>query len=140
MPFLLVLFALLSTTPPRITPPAKAILTVDVHNVQLRKGIVFVAIFRPGKDFPEGEPLEGKKVAATSGSVKTVFSVEPGDYAVAVYHDENSNGKMDKRMFGIPKEPYGFSNDFRPTLSAPKFRDCQFKVGSDGKTIRVKLN
>lgn len=139
MPFLLVLFALLSTNPDPITPPAKVHLTIDVHNVQLRKGIVFVAVFTPGKAFPEGEPMEGKRVDATSGSVKTVFSVEPGEYAVAVYHDENGNGKMDKRMFGIPKEPYGFSNDFRPTMSAPKFKDCQFKVGSEGKTISVKL-
>ena len=67
------------------------------------------------------------------------FSVEPGDYAIAVYHDQNGNGKMDKRMFGIPKEPYGFSNNIKPVMSAPKFSECRFTVGDSGKAISIKL-
>ena len=31
-------------------------------------------------------------------------------YAVAIYHDENSNKKFDT-FFSIPKEYYGFSNN-----------------------------
>ncbi len=129
----------LSTLVPVATPP-KTSLTIEVHNVRALKGAVYVALFRPGKDFPEGSPVEGKKVDATHERVHTSFSVEPGEYAIAVYHDENGNGKMDKRMFGIPKEPYGFSNNFRPKLSAPKFSDCEFSVGDAGKTIRIQLN
>ena len=53
------------------------------------------------------------------GNLQTSFNLEPGDYAVAIYHDENGNGQLDKRLFGIPKEPYGFSNNYRPRLSAP---------------------
>jgi uncharacterized protein (DUF2141 family) len=122
------------------TPPAKTSLTIEVHNVRSLKGAVYVAIYKPGKDFPEGKPMEGKKVDATHERVHTTFSVEPGEYAIAVFHDENGNGKMDTRMFGIPKEPYGFSNNFRPKLSAPKFSDCEFSVGDGDKTIRIKLN
>jgi uncharacterized protein (DUF2141 family) len=34
-------------------------------------------------------------------SAQTVFDNLPaGVYAVAVYHDENSNGKLDRGMFG----------------------------------------
>ena len=62
-----------------------------------------------------------------------------GDYAIAVYHDQNGNGKMDKRMFGIPKEPYGFSNNIKPVMSAPKFSECRFTVGDSGKVISIKL-
>ena len=100
------------------------------------KGSVFVALFRPGKDFPEGKPIEGKRVDATQERVHATFSVEPGEYAIAVFHDENGNGKMDKHLFGIPKEPYGFSNNFRPRFSAPSFSDCEFNVGDGSKMIR----
>jgi uncharacterized protein (DUF2141 family) len=31
-----------------------------------------------------------------------INDVPHGDYGVAVFHDENSNGKMDKNVFGIP--------------------------------------
>ena len=140
MLYLLSLFALLLSRPAPAAPPAKTSLTIEVHNVRTLNGAVYVALFRPGKDFPEGKPIEGKKVDATSERVHTSFTVEPGEYAIAVYHDENGNGKMDKRMFGIPKEPYGFSNDFRPKLSAPKFSDCEFSVGDGGKTVRIQLN
>ncbi len=75
-----------------------------------------------------------------SGESATVtFPVEPGDYAVAIYHDVNGNGKMDKNMLGIPKEPYGFSTNFKPKISAPKFTDCQITVGETAKTISIKL-
>lgn len=123
-----------------IESPKKANLQVEIHNVRTLKGDVYVALFNAKNAFPEGKPLEGKKLEVTDKSVHTTFSVEPGDYAVAVYHDENGNGKMDKRMFGIPKEPYGFSNNFRPTMSAPKFSDCSFSVGNSGKSVSIKLN
>lgn len=137
---LLSFISLLSSVPFPTTKPAKVGLTVDIQNVRKKQGAVYIALFEPGKTFPEGKPMEGKKIDANNNSLKATFTVEPGEYAIAVYHDENSNGKMDKRIFGIPKEPYGFSNDFRPTMSAPTFSDCQFKVGDGGKAISIKLN
>lgn len=140
MLYLLSLFALSLSRPALMAPPAKTSLTIEIQNVRTLNGAVYIALFKPGKDFPEGKPIEGKKVDATNERVRTSFTVEPGEYAIAVYHDENGNGKMDKRVFGIPKEPYGFSNNFRPKLSAPKFSDCEFSVGDGGKTVRIQLN
>ncbi len=99
-----------------------------------------MALFKPGREFPDGKPMEGKKIDASASSLQITFSVESGNYALALFHDMNSNGKMDKNMLGIPKEPYGFSNDFRPKFSVPKFSDCQFSVGEGGKTVRVDLD
>ncbi|WP_080238961.1 DUF2141 domain-containing protein [Spirosoma rigui] len=139
MLILLSLLNLFLSPPTPSTPNGKTNLRVDIQNVRVVKGTVYIALFTPGKDFPEGKPLEGKKLYVGSKSLHTTFSVEPGDYAIAVYHDENDNGKMDTRMFGIPKEPYGFSNNFKPVMSAPKFSDCQFSVGDGGKSISIKL-
>jgi uncharacterized protein (DUF2141 family) len=139
MLILLSLLNLFLSAPNNPASAGKTNLRVDIQNVRVVKGTVYIALFTPGKDFPEGKPLEGKKVYVGAKSLHTTFSVEPGDYAIAVYHDENDNGKMDTRMFGIPKEPYGFSNNFKPVMSAPKFSDCQFSVGDSGKTISIKL-
>ncbi|MFD2936956.1 DUF2141 domain-containing protein [Spirosoma flavum] len=140
MLYLLSILSLFSSNPTPTVSPNKSSLTIEVQNVRAMKGTVYVALFGPGKDFPEGKPVDGKKVDADNAQVRVTFSVEPGEYAIAIYHDENSNGKMDMRLFGIPKEPYGFSNNFRPKLSAPKFSDCQFSVDNGGKTIHIKLN
>ncbi|GAB4037553.1 DUF2141 domain-containing protein [Spirosoma gilvum] len=138
--FLLPLVGLFLTNPISASSLSKTNLTIEVHNVQTLNGSVFIALFAAGKEFPSGKPIEGEKVAAASHSVQASFSVEPGEYAIAVFHDENGNGQLDKRIFGIPKEPYGFSNNFRPKMSAPKFTDCRFTVGTSSKTIRIKLD
>lgn len=136
---LLVILSLFRSGGGPAADPQKASLTVEVHNVLTREGAVYIALFKPGQEFPSGKPTDGKKVEATGNNVKATFSVEPGVYAIAVFHDENNNGKMDKRIFGIPKEPYGFSNNFRPKMSAPKFSDCQFSVGNGGKTVSIDV-
>lgn len=138
--FLLSTLSLFSLHSLRSEDPAKTNLRVDVQNVRSSKGAVYIALFHSAKDFPMGKPIEGKKISAAGPSAQATFSVEPGDYAIAVYHDENGNGQMDKRVFGIPKEPYGFSNNFKPVMSAPKFNDCKFSVGAGGKAISIKLN
>ena len=140
MLYLLSVFSLFLSGPTPENSIKKASLTVEIQNVRKLTGAVYIALFKPGKDFPSGKAIDGKKIDAAHNSVQTTFSVEPGEYAIAVYHDQNGNGKMDTRMFGIPKEPYGFSNDFRPMLSAPKFSDCEFSVGDAGKVMQIKLN
>lgn len=118
----------------------KASLKVEVQNIRVLKGAIYITLYRPGKDFPGGNSIDDKKITVGGKSVQALFSVEPGDYAIAVYHDQNGNGKMDTRLFGIPKEPYGFSNNVRPVMSAPKFSACKFNVGDGGRAISIALN
>lgn len=40
------------------------------------------------------------------GEVCGFDQVPAGDYGIAVYHDENSNGKLDRNFVGIPKEAW----------------------------------
>lgn len=121
------------------TTPEKASLKVDIQNIRTHTGMIHVGLYRACANFPSCQPVELKIVDAKATSIQTAFIVEPGDYAIAVYHDANNNGEMDKRVFGIPKEPYGFSNNYRPLMSAPKFSDCKFSVGNEGKIISIKL-
>ncbi|KAA9339908.1 DUF2141 domain-containing protein [Hymenobacter busanensis] len=75
------------------------------------------------------------------GQSKLVLPVnlEPGEWAVAITQDVNNNDKLDKNMVGIPTEPYGFSNNFRPRLAAPDFDDCKFTVEGPGKVVTINL-
>jgi len=62
-----------------------------------------------------------------------------GTYAIAFYQDMNDNGKIDKNVLGIPKEPYAFSNDIRPKLKAPSFDECKFVYSKKEHSITVKM-
>jgi uncharacterized protein (DUF2141 family) len=119
--------------------PKKTTLTVTIQNVQAKTGTVRIAVMKACKKFPDCKPDDTVIIDAKNALIQKAFSVEPGEYAVAVYHDRNANGELDKRIFGIPKEPYGFSNNFRPRLSAPTFNDCKIVVGSGGKSISITV-
>ena len=61
-----------------------------------------------------------------------------GQYAVSCYHDLNGNGVLDKNWFGIPSEPYGFSNDARPSFRAPTWEESRFYWnGADVVNIKI---
>ncbi|MEO5910876.1 MAG: DUF2141 domain-containing protein, partial [Pelobium sp.] len=68
----------------------------------------------------------------------TIKDLKKGDYAVALYHDLNSDKICNLSFLGIPKEMYGFSNNVKPKLSAPAFSDCKFSVNSNS-TISINL-
>lgn len=64
---------------------------------------------------------------------------QPGDYAVGVYHDRNSNQEFDKNFLRIPKERFGTSGNPEFGLSAPDYHECAIPVGSDGVDITIEL-
>lgn len=134
--FLLTLSSLFSFHP----PIKKAALTVEAANIRDVKGQVQFGLFASATGFPDkAKPVQAKTVKVSGQTVQAVFDVEPGTYALAIYQDVNGNGKIDKKMFGVPTEPYGFSNNIRPKLSAPSFDDCKVTVGESGKTITIQL-
>ena len=136
MLFFLVLFTVLMPT--ERLPVRKVAFTVEVHDIHQLSGRMYIGIFKPTNVFPQGPPLTKQSVAVDAHTVHVTFELEPGEYAVALYQDVNSNGHIDKRMFGLPKEPYGFSNNIRPHLATPKFDECKVLVREDAKTM-IKL-
>ena len=118
----------------------KSDLKITVTNIKSLKGNIEIGIFNNAKSFPE----KGKEYRTYSKSVtkdSTVFILQDlikGDYAIAIYHDINSDKKCNLNFMGIPIEPYGFSNNFKPRLSKPSFNNCKIKVDKDS-AIMIKL-
>ncbi|MCG6939319.1 MAG: MipA/OmpV family protein [Gammaproteobacteria bacterium] len=56
-----------------------------------------------------------------------IEDVEAGEYALLVYFDENGNDAIDKNFIGIPKEPLGFSNRYRPK-GPPVYQRAAFQL------------
>jgi len=59
-----------------------------------------------------------------------IDNVTPGEYALLVYFDENENGRIDKNFIGIPNEPLGFSNNYRPK-GPPVYKQAAFQLKKD---------
>jgi uncharacterized protein (DUF2141 family) len=76
--------------------------------------------------------------AALTGGV--VFNnLEAGRYAIILFHDENGNGRLDKNFWGVPTEPYGFSNDAGGFLGPPKFDDAAIMLDGNDKAVVTTL-
>jgi len=68
-----------------------------------------------------------------------IENVPYGEYAVSVFHDENSNGVMDTGFMRIPKEPIGFSNNSKPSFGPPKWNAAKLTIKSPRVEIPVKM-
>jgi uncharacterized protein (DUF2141 family) len=121
-------------------PAWAADLTVEISGVTADKGMVYVALYDHEEDFPaSGKQKVGKVVAPTGKQVSVVFKdLPPGSYAAAVFQDFNGNGKLDKNAFGVPKEPYGFSNGARGHAGPPTFAKAAVRV-DENATMAITL-
>ena len=112
-------------------------LVIDVTNVQVGKGSVFVSIFKNEETFFK-KPFADRSVKADSSIERFSFELPDGEYAISIYQDVNDNKKLDLGIFNIPKEPVGFGNNFRPKFSAPKYKDCAMIIDKS-KEIQIEI-
>jgi uncharacterized protein (DUF2141 family) len=125
--------------------PAPAVATetvkVIITNLASTRSVVRINFY----DAPEKFLKEGQHalhlVVKPEGKTELTLPVElvPGEWAVALTQDLNGNEKMDKNFLGIPTEPYAFSNNIRPRVSAPTFQECKFRVSGPGKVVSIAL-
>jgi uncharacterized protein (DUF2141 family) len=96
-------------------------------------GVVGVLLFTSPAGWPEDVTKsfehEASRIADGEQKATVVFNdIPPGDYGVAALHDENGNMKLDKNMFGWPKEGFGFANNPHIGLGAPGFQQALLHV------------
>jgi len=85
-----------------------------------------VLLFDSAENFEEfNAPIKAKRFPADGRKTLQIPNVQAGEYALLVYHDENNNKQLDRNFIGIPTEPIGFSNEYRPRGS-PTFRNARF--------------
>ena len=92
--------------------------------------------------FPGGTPLgETASTVDERGHLVCQFAdLKPGRYAVAAIADVNGNRALDTTSFGQPLEPWGVSNNVRPTFRAPTFDESALLVtGASVRHTRVVL-
>jgi len=116
----------------------QATVIVKVTGLRSETGQVKIAVFNSSEKWLGEQPVYSSTINVDSQSVTwKIYDVPYGDYGIAVFHDENKNGKMDKNFVGIPLEPYGFSNNVRVTLGPPTLEKSKFVV--KGPTTEVSI-
>lgn len=132
----LVLFGALS-----MAPATAADLRVNVAGVLGSTGTIRIALFNASDCFPSTEAAAAlSELSAYEGNVTSVFKgLQPGQYAVALYHDEHGNKKLGTGFLGVPAEGHGVSRNASAPFGPPDFTRAAIDVFGDITEITIEL-
>ncbi|KQY88078.1 MULTISPECIES: DUF2141 domain-containing protein [unclassified Brevundimonas] len=104
-----------------------------------RTGSVMVALYDSEAAY-NGGPAVARLAVPADGPVVARFDHLPaGDYAVKAFHDVNGDGRMNANPFGIPIEPYAFSNNAVGNMGPARWAAARFPVsGQTAQTISIR--
>ena|ERR1700761_6851359 len=127
---------------PQSHAPRPNTIRVGISRLRSNTGRVVCALYSSPDGFPKksGRAISQTNTAISDNKAVCEFSgIAPGTYAVSVFHDENSNGKLDTNFMGIPREGVGASNGARGHLGPPKFEDAAFQFSGEHLELNVTI-
>ncbi len=137
----ILLFLALTDAPTPSAPPSTTV-ALRLDGFRSGEGQVLIAVYRGGEGFP-GEPTRAwRRIVTTisAGQARVdLRDVPPGDYAVAVVHDEDSDNALDTNWLGMPREGIGTSNNAKGRMGPPKYRDARFEVTAAGAVQNIRM-
>ena len=121
---------------PAGAPDGGASLKLSFEGIKAPTGQVLAAVSEgeaayagrgtPAQTLPLALAVRGGRATATLTGLK------PGRYAVRAFHDVNGDGKMSTNPFGMPTEPFAFSNNAKGVMGPASWADAGFEVGPGG--------
>lgn len=114
---------------------------IDVSGLRNAKGALQACLTRNPARFPDckSDPAALRAEAPASTHHLKIDHVPPGRYAIAVFHDQNSNRNLDK-FAGIPKEGFAFSRNPSIKFRAPRFEEVAMDLTPGANLARLKMH
>ena len=112
------------------------------------KGLALIGIYDKEENFgkakvnqelKEEKVLTGAVTKITNNRAQIKFNIPFGSYAISGFQDFDGNGIMSGNFLGIPKEPFGFSNNARGKFGPPKWKDAVFIFNTPNQEVILKL-
>jgi len=130
----------LLTSKPNKSNKSIAIITVEIKGFNNNNGKVRIGLYNSEKNYDSGKTFRARALKINDKTVECNFDNIPyGNYAIKFYHDENNNDKLDKNMFGMPKEEYGFSNNATGSFGPASYEDATFEVKKSTVIVKMEI-
>jgi uncharacterized protein (DUF2141 family) len=116
-------------------------LTVRFQGIETPSGQIMLAMFdNAAAHDAGGAPVRVAAVPATSATAVLQFEgLAPGDYGIKVFHDLDGDGTIDSNPFGVPLEPFAFSNDAQAEAGPAMWAVTRFPVSAGANTITITI-
>lgn len=117
-------------------------LNVTFEGVKTRTGAVMLSLSASPEAYDGKAPGAGQAmISATADIVTTTFTnLPPGRYAIKAFHDVNGDGKMASNPFGMPTEPFAFSNNAHGVMGPAKWEAASFEVKAGDNTHTIAID
>jgi uncharacterized protein (DUF2141 family) len=99
-------------------------------------------LFGSAAGFPTDPLAAAQKRWCPINNKTSTCSFDPipaGTYAVACFHDENKNGKLDTGLFGIPTEGTVASNHAKGFMGPPSFDKAKFSFAGVASELSLRM-
>ncbi len=128
-----------SSNQPAASSNQPAAIEIAFSGIETQTGNIMMAMFDSELAYNgKGAPVRVSMVAANSAEVKTTVEDLPaGKYAVKLFHDVDGDGKMRTNPFGIPIEPFAFSNNAVGNMGEASWSDASFEVSAGSNSHRI---
>ncbi len=111
------------------SPTRAAALSISLDNPP-DSGFIELELYTSANAFTAELPVHKLRYPSTEQASYRFEDLAAGEYALRVYHDANSNQRLDKNFIGIPIEAIGFSNRYAPK-GPPSYSQAAFIIGQD---------
>jgi len=103
-------------------------------------GAVMVALYDSAQSYGADISVRQGRIDVAAGARSIVFDRLPaGDYAVKAFPDVDGDGRMNVNPFGIPTEPYAFSNNAVGNMGPASWDRARFTVSGDAaQTLSIR--
>ena len=120
---------------------ATAQVTVTIDRLYDTTGTVEIGLYANEAGWNSDGPVASLNVAPVDGTIHAVFeNLDPGNYAVRLYHDVDGDGEFGTNVMGIPNEPYGFSNNPWPRFRGARFDESVFELDAgENSVVAIEL-
>lgn len=137
LPALLVATALVFPAPAS-ADPAAAKLTLTVTDIKDHTGALMVAVFDQA-GYDTDKQVTALMIPVSGATASASVDIPAGDYGIKLFHDVDGDGKMATNPFGMPIEPFGFSNNAPAKFGPAVWADAKFTVSAPATTHTIKL-
>ena len=112
---------------------------VQITGFENNMGNAMIALYNSEDSFLSNR-FKSDVLVIENYRVEAIFSEIPdGVYAISVYHDEDSNGKLNMVMGFYPSEATGTSNNAPARFGPPKWEDAKFELNNE-EVLKMEIN
>ena len=137
--FLPLMIAAAAAAAPVIAEPSDGSLSLNL-DLGARTGRVMIALFDARAAYDgQGAPVRQVVIDAAGDPVALFEGLPAGRYAAKMFHDVDGDGRMGVNPFGMPVEPFAFTNNAVGNMGPADWDRAAVEVnGAVEQTIRLR--